>query len=131
MFVIFDVVQRTWVRIMVDGVMQFEGVATPGTRLQYQGSQSVAVRAGNAAGLDVVVNDRAVGPLGGRGEVVDLTITLDNIDTLFAAQMAAPEIGAAETSADVGEADTTAPLRSRTVAYGSAWGQVEHLPFSL
>lgn len=108
-FVIFDVVQRTWVRIMVDGVMQFEGVATPGTRLQYQGSQSVAVRAGNAAGLDVVVNDRAVGPLGGRGEVVDLTITLDNIDTLFAAQMAAPEIGAAETSADVGEADTTAP----------------------
>lgn len=96
-FVIFNVTQRTWARITVDGTVQFEGIATPGTRLQYQGSSSVAVRAGNAAGLDVVVNDLTVGPLGARGQVVDLTITLDNFRSLFSAKAEAPDV--AETAA--------------------------------
>ncbi len=96
-FVIFDVTQRTWARITVDGTVQFEGIAAPGTRLQYQGSTSVAVRAGNAAGLNVVVNDRVVGPLGTRGEVVDLTITLDNVDALFPAQASAIDATAPNT----------------------------------
>jgi cytoskeletal protein RodZ len=72
---IFDVTQRTWVRVTVDDEAVFEGIVRPGDRLQYQGKDAIAVRAGNAAGLDSVVNGIVVGPLGARGELVDTTFT--------------------------------------------------------
>ena len=78
-FVIINVTQRTWARVTVDGTVQFEGIAAPGTRLQYQGSEAVTIRAGNGAGLDVIVNDQKMGALGERGEVVDLNITRDGV----------------------------------------------------
>jgi transcriptional regulator with XRE-family HTH domain len=80
-FVILNVTQRTWARITVDGEVQFQGIAVPGTRLQYQGASAVQVRAGNAAGLEAVVNDQVIGPLGQRGQVVDVSFTLDGLQT--------------------------------------------------
>jgi hypothetical protein len=72
-----NVVQRTWVRLTVDGAVQFEGVATPGDRLQYQATELVHIRAGNGAGLEAVINGQSVGALGARGELVDMDVTRD------------------------------------------------------
>lgn len=75
--VIFDVTQRTWIRITVDGAVSFEGIVVPGERLQYQGSETIKVRAGNGAGLDGIINGQALGPMGERGELIDITFTRD------------------------------------------------------
>jgi hypothetical protein len=69
--------QRSWVRILVDGVVAFEGQAEPETVLQYEGAQSVSILAGNGGGLDVTYNGRDIGPLGERGEVVEWAFTVE------------------------------------------------------
>jgi cytoskeleton protein RodZ len=68
--------QRTWTRIVVDGETVFEGQAMPGTVLQYEGRQSILVRTGNGAGLNVTYNGQDLGPLGERGRVVERIFTV-------------------------------------------------------
>jgi hypothetical protein len=72
---VLSVEQQSWVRIEVDGEMVFEGLAKVGNVLQYEGRESVLVRAGNAAGLNVTYNGQPLGPLGERGEVVERLFT--------------------------------------------------------
>lgn len=69
------VIQRTWVRVIVDEEVVYEGQAEPGNLLQYTGQQSVVVIAGNGAGLDVTYNGRPIGTLGERGEAVQRIFT--------------------------------------------------------
>lgn len=71
-----QVVQRTWVRIIVDGAVVYEGAARPGDVLRYTGEESIAVRASNAAALQLTVNNQPQGVLGGRGELFDYTFSL-------------------------------------------------------
>jgi hypothetical protein len=70
-----DIKQRSWVRIIVDGQVAFEGQAEPGMVLRYEGLQSIRVLAGNGAGLIVTYNGLQIGPLGERGEVVERIFT--------------------------------------------------------
>ncbi len=70
-----EVKQRSWVRITVDGKIEFEGQAQPGSVLQYEGQSSIVVLAGNAAGLDITYNGQPIGLLGERGEVVERFFT--------------------------------------------------------
>ncbi len=71
------VVQRTFLRVTADGTLLFEGMVTPGTTLPYQAQTEIVLEAGNAAGLEVLFNNLALGPLGGRGEAVVRTFTPD------------------------------------------------------
>jgi len=73
--VVVRVVARSWVRVAVDGAVPMEGIFDPGTTRTFHG-KSATVRAGNAAGVDVTVNGRDVGPLGAPGDVVERTFTL-------------------------------------------------------
>src|SRR5574341_684719 len=66
-----SVEQRSWMRVTVDGVVQFEGQAEPGTVQNYEGEETIIVRAGNAAGLIVTYNGMELGPLGERGQLVE------------------------------------------------------------
>ena len=68
-----QVVQRTWVRIVVDGAVTYEGAARPGDVLRYTGEQSIAVRASNAAAPQLTVNNQPQGVLGERGALFDYT----------------------------------------------------------
>jgi cytoskeletal protein RodZ len=77
--VVINVVQRSWIRITADGTVQYEGNANEGEILNYSGQQSVAVRASNAAGLELTVNNVPQGVLGGRGELFDQTFTLESL----------------------------------------------------
>ena len=52
-----------------------EGTYPAGTERVFHG-KTATVRAGNAAGVDVTVNGRDVGPLGAPGDVVERTFTL-------------------------------------------------------
>jgi len=67
----FDVVQRTWLRVMVDGEVVFEGILDKGATRTWVGQERIAVRCGNAGGVVITVNERREGPLGGSGQVVD------------------------------------------------------------
>jgi cytoskeletal protein RodZ len=77
--VMIRVVQRTWIRIATDGTVQYEGTANEGEILNFTGQQNVAVRANNAAGLELTVNNQPQGILGGRGELFDQTFTLASL----------------------------------------------------
>jgi cytoskeleton protein RodZ len=69
------VTQRTWVRIVQDGEVAFEGQAVPGDLLQYTGSQSIVVVAGNGGGLSASYNGQDIGPLGSDGQAVEVIFT--------------------------------------------------------
>ncbi|MDQ7857368.1 MAG: helix-turn-helix domain-containing protein [Armatimonadota bacterium] len=61
---------RSWLRVVVDGQEVFVGFITGGERRRWEARGSVAVRLGNAGAVAVTVNGRALGSLGGPGEVV-------------------------------------------------------------
>ncbi|HLW46221.1 MAG TPA: RodZ domain-containing protein [bacterium] len=65
---------RSWVRVVSDGAVVFEGFVSAGDHQTWQGRQ-VSVRIGNASALDLSVNGRPVGRLGNPGDVVDRTFT--------------------------------------------------------
>lgn len=75
------VVQRSFVRVTVDGVLAFEGIVRPGTQLEYQAQQTLTLEASNGSALDVVFNNLPLGLLGQRGEVVEKTFTPEMVLT--------------------------------------------------
>ncbi len=66
-----DIVERTWLRIEVDGNDAFEGILNNGDTKTFTARKSVTMRAGNAGGVKVSVNGQAPTTLGGSGDVVD------------------------------------------------------------
>jgi cytoskeletal protein RodZ len=73
--VVVKLTARSWVRVEVDGNVPMEGIFDPGTTKTFHG-KTATVRAGNAAGVDVTVNGKNIGPLGAAGDVVERTFTL-------------------------------------------------------
>jgi len=68
------IVERTWLRVIVDGEVKYMGSAPPETVMQYQGN-SIQLRVANAVGVHAVVNGQDLGVLGARGQIVDQTFT--------------------------------------------------------
>lgn len=68
--------ERAWIRVRVDGEDRLETILEPGSVVDWEGQESVNLRTGNAAGLQVVVNGQDRGTLGGPGEVIELLWTL-------------------------------------------------------
>ncbi len=66
------IVERAWLLVEVDGVKVHEGIIEAGTTRSWQGQHSIHLRCGNAGGVEATVNGESLGPLGTRGEVVDL-----------------------------------------------------------
>jgi len=72
--------QRTWMRILVDGEQKFIGLARPGDQLpDFIGQQNIVVTAANAEALKVIYNGKVQPIFGGRGQQVDITFTLTNV----------------------------------------------------
>jgi hypothetical protein len=69
------VIERAWLQVTVDGQ------ALPGELLEvdeertWEGQDSIYFICGNAGGVDVTVNGKELGTLGGRAEVVERTWT--------------------------------------------------------
>jgi cytoskeleton protein RodZ len=62
--------EHVWVRVTVDNRIAHVGFLTPDEIKTWSGDEEILVETGNGAGLEVTVNDRPVGPVGGRGAVV-------------------------------------------------------------
>lgn len=71
-----EVTQRAWVFVTADGQAVLEGIREPGSRQEFTAQQSLSLRTGNAAGLQLTLNDQTLPSLGGPGEIVELTWVL-------------------------------------------------------
>ena len=71
--------QRTYLRVTVDGVVEYDGRVNAGINLTFTGNQSVEVLTGNAAALQIFFNEQDLGSLGILGEVIDLVFTRDGV----------------------------------------------------
>jgi hypothetical protein len=91
-----EVVARTWLRVTVDGEISYQGAPGPNTILQYRGN-TVAIRASNGAGLHAIINNRDLGILGARGQIVDQTFTAGSLEQLAPTATFAPEVAATAT----------------------------------
>lgn len=70
------VAERSWLKVVVDGETVQEGMTRPGDTFSWQGTDQVNLTTGNGAGIEVTLNGQELGPLGGRGEVVEKIWTL-------------------------------------------------------
>ncbi len=62
--------ERTYMRVIVDGEEVFNGRVTPGSSYPYEAEEQVEVLVGSGAAIRVVYNGRDLGLLGGFGQVV-------------------------------------------------------------
>jgi cytoskeletal protein RodZ len=60
----------SWLRIVVDGKVEMEGIYPKGTQRTFAG-RSATVRVGNAGGVDISVDGKDLGPMGGLGDVAE------------------------------------------------------------
>ncbi len=63
-------VQRSWLRVTIDGQAKLEGIYPAGTAKSFTGNVA-DLRVGNAGGVTVSVNGSAAKPLGKTGDVVE------------------------------------------------------------
>jgi transcriptional regulator with XRE-family HTH domain len=65
----------SWVRVTIDGSVRMEGTFRPGASKRFRGKRA-NIRAGNAGGVDVMVDGKHVGRLGPAGTVAERTFPL-------------------------------------------------------
>ncbi len=65
--------EHVWVRIQADGQVVYQGLLRPGETRAWEARSTLQLDTGNAAALQVRLNGRPEGPLGGRGEIVRKT----------------------------------------------------------
>ncbi|MDX2241864.1 MAG: DUF4115 domain-containing protein [Leptolyngbyaceae cyanobacterium bins.302] len=75
--------QQSWLRIMVDGKTEFEGMLPQGAQRSWSGNEEVTVRAGDAGAVEVSYNESQPKPLGQPGDVQEKTFgkSASNLDS--------------------------------------------------
>src|SRR5580704_13310559 len=78
--VMLDLMAReaTWLSVSSDGKPVFSGSLQANQTKSVGGKQFAKMRVGNAAGLEVRLNGKPLGPLGARGQVLIVLFTPDN-----------------------------------------------------
>lgn len=71
-------VEKSWVRLIVDGERVFGGVMEPGETRMLNGEQSAVVFTGNAGGLDFRYNGKQIGTAGPKGQVRTVVFSTEN-----------------------------------------------------
>ncbi len=71
--------QRGWMRVTVDGKVEFDGRVTPGSAYPFVGGSQVEVLTGNGAAIQLFFNGVDYGTIGEFGELVDQIYTLQGI----------------------------------------------------
>ncbi len=67
-----EMVGESWMRVTVDGRLEFEGMMAEGTIEQWSGEKEIVLRVGNAAAVKATFNQNPPQILGNEGEVVEL-----------------------------------------------------------
>jgi hypothetical protein len=78
--VMLDLMAReaTWLSVSSDGKPVFSGIMQPNQTRSVGGRQFAKLLVGNAAGIEVRLNGKPLGPLGARGQVLTVLFTPDN-----------------------------------------------------
>lgn len=66
----------SWVRIIVDGEKEFEGILNKGTEREWKAKKKLTIRAGNAGGILLSVNEEKPQKIGQLGQVEEITLNL-------------------------------------------------------
>lgn len=74
-----SVLRRAWIRVAVDGDIEFEGRVIPGSAYSFSGEFQIELLTGNGAGLQVFFNGEDLGVLGVYGEVVYEVFTPEGV----------------------------------------------------
>jgi hypothetical protein len=69
--------EETWLSVSSDGTPIFSGLLEANQTKTIEGKDFAKLRVGNAAGLEVRLNGKPLGPLGAHGQVRDLVFTQD------------------------------------------------------
>jgi cytoskeleton protein RodZ len=69
--------EETWLSVSSDGTPVFSGLLEANQTKTIEGKEFAKLRVGNAAGLEVRLNGKPLGPLGAHGQVRDLLLTAD------------------------------------------------------
>jgi cytoskeletal protein RodZ len=67
--------EDTWVSLTVDGRRVFRSILSPGDTKSFEGTEGVRLSTGNAGGLEIHWNGKAIGPIGRRGAVCVVEFT--------------------------------------------------------
>jgi cytoskeleton protein RodZ len=70
--------EETWLSVSSEGKRLFSGVLTANQSKTVEGKESATMKIGNAAGVEVRLNGKLLGPLGGRGQVLVVVFTPDH-----------------------------------------------------
>jgi cytoskeletal protein RodZ len=73
--------ERTYLRVTVDGKVQFEGRTDLNTTYTYEAANQIEILVGNASALRVVYNQHDLGLMGNFGQVVDRLYTAEGVAT--------------------------------------------------
>lgn len=82
--------QTVWLRVSADGSFLFSQILEPGQSRAVGANSLVQLKAGNAAGLEVMWNGKPVGALGEEGQVRNLEFRPDGFKILVALPPAKP-----------------------------------------
>ncbi|MFN2213449.1 MAG: helix-turn-helix domain-containing protein [Anaerolineales bacterium] len=77
--VYISILRRAWMRVTVDGEVEFEGRVIPGSAYSFSGEFEIDLITGNGAGLQVFFNGTDLGILGVYGEVVYKVFTPEGV----------------------------------------------------
>ncbi len=70
-----------WTRVTADGRELYEGIPRVGETFTWNANQTMTIHLGNAAGVDLTYNGQSQGRLGGDGDVISKTFTVNTTGT--------------------------------------------------
>jgi cytoskeletal protein RodZ len=70
--------EKTWISITSEGKKIFSGMLMPSQTKAVTGRDAAKMTVGNAGGVEVRLNGKSIGPLGGRGQVRTVLCTPEN-----------------------------------------------------
>lgn len=103
------VLQRAWLRAIVDGKVEFEGRVIPGSAYPFVGENQVELITSNGAGLQIFYNQQDLGVAGTFGQVVNRIFTAQGI-LIPTATMTRTPAATPRTTATVTPAGGIAPV---------------------
>ncbi len=74
--------EKTWVSISSEGKVVFAGLLGANETKTVEGKEGAKMKVGNAAGIDVRLNGKLLGPLGARGQVLVVVFTQDSFQVV-------------------------------------------------
>jgi cytoskeletal protein RodZ len=89
--VLLDLMAReeTWLSVVSEGKHLFSGILAANQTKTVEGKESATMKVGNAAGIEVRLNGKLLGPLGARGQVLVVVFRPDR----FQIVPPAPKVG--------------------------------------